>query len=185
MIGVLEKVRYSDNWKEVDVEAYTDGYAYDQYSYLYLMSVGGYEARVKAITSALVSGKEIRIVGENPLSLWHSFSEKYKILGSRLGSGLIHQIVLADAFFKSSDKGDKLLYVDKEEDAPEMVYNSIKRNYSVPLIPQWSRWLYEKIKQENCLEELSGTKKVIRLSVSEEELDSFISEGIKNGEIEF
>jgi predicted RecB family endonuclease len=185
VICVLEKVKYSDNWKEVDVEAYTDGYAYDQYSHLYFMSVGGYEARVKAITSALVSGREIRILGENPLSLWHSFSEKYKILGSKLGIGLIHQIVLADAFFKSSDKGDKLLYVDKDEDAPEIVYNSIKRNYSVPLIPQWSQWLYEKIKQENGLEELSGTKKVIRLFVSEEELDSFISEGIKSGEIEF
>jgi hypothetical protein len=77
VICVLEKVKYSDNWKAVDVEAYTDGYAYDQYSHLYFMSVGGYEARVKAITSALVSGKEIHILGENPLFLWHSFSLKF------------------------------------------------------------------------------------------------------------
>jgi hypothetical protein len=66
-----------------------------------------------------------------------------------------------------------------------MVYTTIKRNYSVPLIPEWSKWLYKKMKHENCLEELSGIRKVIRLSVSEEELDSLISEGIKNGEIDF
>jgi len=182
---VLEKVRYSDYWKEVDVEAYTDGYAYDQYFYLYLMSVGGYEARVKAITSALVSGREIEITGKNPLHLSQDFSQKYRILSTKLRNGLLHQVVLADSFFRSSDKGSKLLYIDNQKHASEMVYNAIKRNYSVPLIPEWSKWLYKKMKQENCLEELSGTKKVVRLSVSEEELDSFISEGIKNGEIDF
>lgn len=182
---MLEKVRYTDHWKGVDVEAYTDGYAYDGYSYLYLMSVGGYEARVKAITSALVSGREIDIIGQNPLALSQDFTQKYRILSTKLESGLLHQVVLAEGFLKSSDKGSKLLYIDKEEHAPEIVYNSIKKNYSVPLILEWSGWLYKKIKQEDCLEELSGTRKVIRLSVSEEELDSFVSEGMKSGEIDF
>ena len=182
---VFEKVRYADYWKEVDVEAYTDGYAYDQYSHLYLMSLAGYEARVKAITSALVSGREIQIIGENTLSLFQDFSQKYRILGSKLGSGLLHQIVLANGFLKSSNKGPELLYISKEEDTPEIIYNAVKGSYSVPLVPEWSGWLCQKMKQENCLEELSGTRKVMRLSVSEEELDSFISEGIKNGEIDF
>jgi len=185
VIGVIEKVRYADYWKEVDVEAYTDGYAYDQYSHLYLMSLAGYEARVKAITSALVSGREIEIMGQNPVRLWQDFSQKYRILSSKLGSGLLHQIVLADVFLKSSDRGPRLLYIDKEEDTSEIIYNAVKRSYSVPLIPEWSGWLHKKMKRENCLEELSGTRKVVRLSVSEEELDSFISEGIKNGEIDF
>jgi hypothetical protein len=67
---VLEKVRYVDYGKTVDVEAYTDGYAYDQYSHLYLMSIAGYEARVKAVTSAFVSGGEIEIMGKNRVRLW-------------------------------------------------------------------------------------------------------------------
>jgi hypothetical protein len=182
---VLERVRYADHWKETDVEAYTDGYAYDQYSHLYLMSVGGYEAWVKAITSALVSGKEIEIAGEHPLNLWSSFSHKYRILSTKLVSGLLHQMVLAEPFFKSSRGADKLIYVDDQSHAPQIVFNTIKKNYAVPLIPEWSEWLYQKIKEEDGLEELSGTTKVIRLSVSEEELDSFVSEGIKNSDIEF
>jgi NADH:ubiquinone oxidoreductase subunit len=150
-----------------------------------LMSVGGYEAKVKAITSALVSGREIEILGENSLYLSQDYSHRYRILSTKLGSGLLHQIVLADGFFRSSDRGNNLLYIDKKERAPEIVYNTIKSNYSIPLIPEWSGWLYRRIKQEDCLEELSGTRKVIRLSVTEEELDSFVSEGIKNGEIGF
>jgi hypothetical protein len=182
---MLEKVRYSDHWNKVDVEAYTDGYAYDQYSYLYLISVAGHEARVKAITSALVSGRQIHIIGENPLSLSQDFTQKYRILSLKLGSCSLHQIVLAGGFFESPGRGSRLIYIDKEEHAPERIYDAIKKCYSVPLVPEWSGWLYEKMKNEDCLEELSGTKKAIRLSVSEEELDSFVSEGIKSGEIDF
>ena len=182
---MLEKVRYSDSWKELDVEAYTDGYAYDQYKHVYLLSVAGYEARVKAITSALVTGRTIQIIGQENASVCQDFSHRYRIFSTRLGNNLLHQIVLADVFFRSSNGGDKLLYVDKEERAPELVYDAIKRYYSVPLIPEWSEWLYRRIQEENCLEELSGSRKVLRLSVQEEQLDTFISEGIKNGEIEF
>lgn len=184
-MGMLEKVRYEDYSKEVEVEAFTDGYAYDQYSHLYLISVAGYEARVKAITSALVSGRDIEIVGKDTTSVCQDFSQKYKILSTKLGSGLLHQVVLAEGFFKSSDNGNRLLYFDNESDAPELVYNSIKKGYSVPLIPEWSQWLHRKLKQEDCLGELSGTKKVIKLSVSEEQLDSFIAEGVKKGKIRF
>ena len=182
---MIEKVRYSDYDKGIDVEAYTDGYAYDEYNSLYLLSVAGYDSSVKAITSAFLSWKDIEILTENPLSFRKGFAGRYRVLGTKVGHGLLHQIVLADGFFKFSDAGHKLVYIDKEEQAPEMVYNSIKKSYSVPLIPEWSEWLYKKLKQENCLEELLGTKKVIKIDVCEEKLDSIISEGVKNGEISF
>jgi len=182
---VLEKVRHADYWKRVDVEAYTDGYAYDGYSHLYLFSIAGHEARVKAITSALVTGKEIQVKGTKTLYLYHDFSQKYRILSTKLGSGLVHQVVLADGFFRSADRGRRLLCLDEERRAPEIAYSTIKSDYAVPLVPEWSEWLYDRLKQEDCIEELSGTRKVIRISVAEEELDSFISEGIKNGEIDF
>lgn len=184
-MSMLEKVRYVEHGKGVDVEAYTDGYAYDRASHLYLLSVAGYEARVKAITSALVSGRQIQIIGRKRRSVRQDFTRRYRILGTRLGNGLFHQIVLADDFFKSSREGDKLLYAGSEEDVPALVYNSVKNDYSTPLVPEWSEWLYGKIRKEKRVEELLGTRRVIRLSVKEEELDGFVSEGVKNGEITF
>jgi hypothetical protein len=182
---MLEKVRYRDYQKNIDVSVYTDGYAYDNYSNLYLLSVAGHDAKVKAITSALVSGGDIEIVKKNPIYLSSDFSQKYRILSTKLDSGLLHQIALVDSFFKSYDKGSKLIYVDNERNAPEIIYNTIKNKLASPMIPKWAEWFYKKLKHENCLEDLLGTRKIIKLFVSEEELDSFISEGVKNGEIRF
>ena len=81
--------------------------------------------------------------------------------------------------------GTKLLYIHKDELAPLIVYDTIKRGCSVPLIPEWSQWLYRKMKEGNVIEELSGTVKVMKLAFDEEELDSMVSEGIRNGEIDF
>ena len=182
---MLEKVRYRDYYNDVDVEAFTDGYAYDEYSNLYLLSVAGHDSNVKAITSALVSGRIIEILSEDVISLGTEFDQKYRILGTKLPDGLIHQIVLADGFFKSPENRYKLLYIDKQEDTFHIVYEAVKNSYPVPLIPKWSKWLYEKIKQDDCLEEFSGTRKVLKLNLNEEYLDSIVSKGVKNGEIDF
>ncbi len=182
---MLEKVKYANYEKGIDIESYTDGYAYDEYSSCYLMSVLGHDSSVKAITAALVSGGSIEVLADSSIDLSKSYVDKYRILSSKLGNGLLHQIALADSFLGSSDNGHKLLYIDREENAPRIVYESIKKKYSVPLIPEWSLWLYKKLGRENHLDELSGTRKVIKLTVSEEELDSIISEGIKNSKIVF
>ena len=182
---MLEKVRYTDYAKEVDIESYTDGYAYDEYSNCYLMSVLGHDSSVKAITSALVSGRGVEILSDPSIELSKSYVDKYRILSSKLGNSLLHQIALADSFFGSSDNGHKLLYIDKEKNIPRTVYESIRKRYSVPLIPEWSDWLYKKIKEADGLEELSGTIKVLKLTADEDEISSLVSEGIKNREIVF
>ena len=183
---MLQTVRYCDYSGGIDVQAYTDGYAYDNYSHLYLLSVAGYDSSVKAITSALVSGRKIDILTErSPLYVGGGFAQTYKILSTKLGSGLLHQIVLDDHFFKFSQKAHKLMYVDNDEHIPRIVYDAVKRSYPVPLIPEWSEWLYEKIKNGEGLEELGGTRKVLKLTINEQALDAIVSEGIKSGEINF
>ena len=182
---MLERVRYRDYCSGIEVNAYTNGYAYDQYFSVYLLSVAGYDSSVKAITSALVSGKTVEILSRNPLDLGTAFGQKCRVLGTKLGSGLLHQIVLDDGFFRSHDARSKLLYIHKDELAPLIVYDTIKRGCSVPLIPGWSQWLYRRMKEENGIEELSDTDKVLKLTFGEEELDSMVSEGIRNGEIDF
>ena len=182
---MLEKVIYKNYLSGIDVEVFTDGYAYDQYCNLYLLSVSGYDSSVKAISSALVSGKGIQILSEDPIDLETGFGQKYRIMGTKLGSGLLHQVMLDDGFFKSSQNGIKLLYIPQERQTPQIVYDTIKRSYAVPLIPAWSDWLYKRIKDEEGLEELSGTRKVLKLTIAEEKLDSLVSEGVRSGEISF
>ena len=182
---MLEKVRFTDYAKGIDVQAYTDGYACDEYASLYLLSAAGHEAQVKAITSALLTGRYIEILSDTPLEVHTRWGGKYKILTSRLPSGLSHQILLSDEFSPSSERRDRLLYIDREEETPTKVYESIKKSCSVPIIPDWSRWLYERLEEEGDLKTLSGTRKVLRLDFDEEYLDHLVSEGVRSGELTF
>jgi hypothetical protein len=85
---MLEKVGFRDYDSSVDVEAYTDGYAYDEYSCLYLLSVSGRDSSVKAITSAVVSGRTVQILSEPPIEAWTNYGQKFRILSSRLPDSL-------------------------------------------------------------------------------------------------
>jgi len=181
---MLQKVRFRDYGNSIDVEAFTDGYAYDEYSCLYLLSVGGHDSSVKAITSALVTSRSIEIESDRPLELYTPYSAKYRILSTKLPSALLHQVVAEEGFFGSRDRQENLLYVDSENPA-RLIYEAVRTGYPVPLIPKWSNWLYRRLKREGCVHEMRGTRKVLRLGVDEKTLDSLISEGIGNGEISF
>jgi len=78
-----------------------------------------------------------------------------------------------------------LLYVDGRHDAALLVYETVRESCPVPVIPEWSGWLYAKLKQEDYLQELYGTRKVLKLRIDENNLDALVSEGIKYGEITF
>lgn len=181
---MLEKVRFLDYGNDIDVEAYTDGYAYDEYSCLYLLSVAGHDSSVKAITSALVSGRTIEILSEPAIEAWTGYRQKFRIISSKLLSALLHQVVAEEGFFRTPDGPENLLYVDNEDPA-QIVYEAARAACPVPVIPEWSGWLYSRLRRQGYVHELQGTKKVLRLGVNEEDLDSLISEGVSNGEILF
>jgi hypothetical protein len=182
---MLEKVRYVDHYRGINVEAFTDGYAYGEYGDLYLLSVGGHDGNVKAITSAAVSGNRIQILSKEVIEAWAAFRQKYRIISAKMPGGLLHQLVFAESICMPPDGREKLLYVDGHEHPSRAVYQAVRSGYPVPLIPEWSQWLYETLRRENHVEELLGNRKVLRLRLNEELLDSLVSEGVRDGEITF
>lgn len=181
---MLEKVRYRDYDSGIDVEALTDGYAYDEYSCLYLLSVAGHDSSVKAITSAVVTGRTVEILLDEPVTVGTSYRGKYRIMSSKLPSMLLHQVVAEEGFFKSHDRSESLLYVDEDNPA-RLVYEAIRAAYPAPLIPKWSGWLYQTLRKEGYVGELQGNKKVLRVGLDEGTLDLLISDGVSSGEISF
>lgn len=67
----------------------------------------------------------------------------------------------------------------------DAVYKAVRKSCPVPLSPEWSDWLYRRMKKEQSNEKLYGTGRVLMLTVDEEKLDAMISEGMRNGEIDF
>ena len=88
-------------------------------------------------------------------------------------------------FFRFNDGRDRLLFVSDNKNPINEVYEAVRSGYPVPLIPEWSDWLYRNLIEDGYATELYGTKKVLKLNLDEEVLDTMISEGVKNGEITF
>ncbi len=182
---MLQKVIMTDYSRNVHIEAHTDGYAYDQYSLLYLLSIVGQDSAVKGLSAAVVRGMNVRIERENDiLELSAPYYHKNRIMSSRLGSGMLHQIVLSELFF-GREQGPIMVFVPESEKTDEILFTTIRATFSVPALLQWSGWIYARLKENETVEELSGTTKVLRLRTSENQLDSIISEGVKHGDIGF
>ncbi len=182
---MLERVRYRDLARGIDVHAFTDGYAYDDYGRVHLLSVAGRDSNVKAVTTALVSGFEVEVISGEWLALRKDYAEQYRVLSARLPSGLVHQLVLSHGFFERDGLPRRLVYAEDEDGIARLVYETVRGSYAVPLIPEWSDWLCERMRREDMLRQLSGTRTVVEISADEERLDELISAGVMNGEIRF
>ena len=181
----MDRVKYVDYVKRASVEAYCDAYAYDEYNIIYLLSVCGQDSAVKAITSALVASKTVEIINnDKAVDVDTGWNNKYKILTTKLECGQLHQLLLIDTFFNTESE-EKLIFVEDKANITETIYNQINKTYPVPLIPNWSKWLYNKIELSGSIEELEGNITVIKLNVAEKSLDELISKGVKSGEIGF
>jgi NADH:ubiquinone oxidoreductase subunit len=178
---MLVKIRYHDYHREIRIECYTDGYIYNDYDEFYLLSAVGFDSAVKGITAAAVSFREIEIITEPPITLYAGRNEKYRILSTKLTSGLLHQIVCCESFFTESDT--KIIHIPRGLNIPRTIYKNIQRGYTIPAIPEWAEWLHLRITENELLKELKGNMKAYELRTHENQLDMLISEGVRNKEI--
>jgi len=182
--GMLERIRFRDYDKGLDVKAFTDGYAYDEYSSPYLLSLAGRDSNVKALSSAVISGEAVEITSDRIIELRPSYARKYKILSGRLPGGLLHQMVVEEGFFGSAERPRRLLHVDGK-DAAGLVFEAVRSGYPIPVVPEWSAWLYSTLQSKGHIRQLSGTQNVLELTVDEDILDFLVEEGVSSGEISF
>ncbi len=183
----MERVKYCNFQRNIFVEAYTDAFVYDRYMQILLLSIAGQDSAVKAISSAMVSGRELEItVGEERNIIVEADKNiHYKILSSKLPSGLLHQLVAAENFCKSEGTSQKLIFIPHEMSPYQVIYNHLQKSLAITAIPEWSQWIYEKLMEQEFIEELEGNVKTVRLWVHEKALDEMISEGVKSKQIRF
>ena len=186
--AMLQKISIYEPTKGIDIEAYTDGYSYDEYGNIYLLSLLGPDSAVKGISSGIVSLKEITIEGNDT---WESLSsmrgEKYRILSARLESGLLHQIVVMDAIFNNAENGSsrKLIYVGQSDDIRDRIFSEIRNSFGTPILSGWKNWLLKQVHNENLIEVMEGNVRLARLSLNEKQLDSIVSSGVAQHSIKF
>jgi hypothetical protein len=121
---MLNSVVFEEGWRDIKVSAYVDQYAYDPANRaLLFMSVAGNEQAVKAISSAIVSCKEVSIGQEEDSEEFmrgHPAS-RYRIMSAKLFGGALHQLVADARFFINSDGQSRLVIIPEDAQPHEIV----------------------------------------------------------------
>ena len=182
---MLQKISMFDYYKRIGIKAYTDGFSYDEYEYLYLVSIIGHDSAVKGLSSAIVSLKEVTIdlYDDCEVSVCAMPGEKYRIMSARLDSGFLHQIVTMETLLKQTN--NKLVYIGDTKDTNNVIFSMIRKNFGTPLLPAWKDWLIRQIRNENIVDIMQGNVQLAKINLKEKHLDSIISNGIKNRNIGF
>ena len=182
----MHEISIFDYYKAIGIKAYTDGFSYDQYGYLYLVSILGPDSSVKGLSSAIVSLKDVTINLDDDyeVSVCAMPGEKYKIVSARLDCGVLHQIVVMESLI-SQKANSKLVYIGDEKETNNIIFNMIRNNFGTPLLPEWKEWLIREIQNNGLIELMQGNMQLARINLNEKQLDSIISVGIKNNRIIF
>jgi hypothetical protein len=181
---MIHHISMFDYHKGIGIKAYTDGYSYDEYGYLHLISILGNDSAVKGLSSAIVTLNDITIESDDhdEIGLCAMPGEKYRILSARLDSGLLHQIVAREDLLKA-DK--KLIYIGNKKDTHNIIFSMIKKTFGTPLLFEWKHWLVRIIHNQGMVDVMQGNVQLAQVNINEKQLDSIISSGIRNKSIRF
>ena len=196
---------------ESKVEAFTDCYA-EIHGTVILLSIIGNDSVVKAISRTLLSNRR-RSRGEiyvnDATRSWSGRryldrdpSASFKVTTARLMSGLSHQLIYDERFFRANekergtfDRGTRYVLVNPGDDVADLVYHSVLKELPTPTLPEWSRAIYEELRARSGefrsrtmgrikeIDAYPSDIKVISVQVTEEVLDSVVSDLVKRGVI--
>jgi hypothetical protein len=183
---MLDIVVFEERWRNINVSAYTDLYAYDPGDEAVLfISLAGNEQAVKAISSAIIACKTIcvRREGEPEHLLNGHPASRYRIMSTKLAGGSLHQIVADSRFWANSNTESRLVIIPADTQPHEAIYSQILAPLASPLIPAWAQWVCDRLQQMDRLREMAGTLRVAEVVADERIIDEIVSEGIRMGQI--
>jgi hypothetical protein len=185
---MLDIVVFEECWRNINVSAYTDLYAYDPEDGAALfISLAGNEQAVKAISSAIIACKTFTIRGEgSPEHLLNGHpASRYRILSTKLAGGSLHQVVAESRFWVNSDSESRLVVIPTDAQPHEAIYSQVLAPLASPVIPGWAQWVCDRLEQADRLREMAGTLRVVEVVADERIIDEIVSEGIRMGQINF
>ena len=180
----MHKISMFDHYKAIGIKAFTDGFSYDEYGYIYLVSILGPDSSVKGLSSAIVTLKDVTIDLDDDyeVSVCSMPGEKYRILSARLDCGLLHQIVVMESILKA---GNRTIYIGDKSETSNVIFSMIRKSFGTPLLPEWKDWLIREIQNNELIETMQGNIQLARINLKEKQLDAIVSVGIRNNRIGF
>ena len=185
---MLDTVVFEECWRNINVSAYTDLYAYNvEDGAVLFISLAGNEQAVKAISSAIIAYKTviIRREGQREHLLNGHPASRYRIMSTKLAGGSLHQIVADSRFWINSNTESRLVIIPTDTQPHEAIYSQVLAPLASPVIPAWGQWAWDRLQQMDRVREMAGTLRVVEVAVDERVVDEIVSEGIRMGQINF
>jgi hypothetical protein len=183
---MVDRIFFEPYGRGIKVSAYTDRYAYDlDDNSLVFISLAGTEQAVKAISSAIISGQTVSILGaDNTEILMDGHpATHFRVLSTKLPGGAVHQIVADTRFFGNVDEQERLVVIPQDEDASRVVYSQVLTHLASPLLPEWGAWICGQLTGLDRMREIDGTLRVAQVSADEATVDQIVSRGLRTGRI--
>jgi hypothetical protein len=183
---MLDRIVFEPYGRGIKVSAYTDQYAYDpEDNSLRFISLAGTEQAVKAISSAIIGGQSVSIMGadNSQIHLDGHPATHFRILSTKLPGGAVHQIAADTRFFGSGEAGAHLVVIPQDQDVSRVVYSVVLNHLASPLLPEWGAWICGQLTDLERMWELEGPLRVAQVSADEATVDQIVSQGLRTGRI--
>jgi hypothetical protein len=183
---MLDRIVFEPYGRGIKVSAYTDQYAYDpEDNSLVFISLAGTEQAVKAISSAIIGGQTVSIMGadNSEILLDGHRATHFRVLSTKLPGGAVHQLVADTRFFVSDEAGAYLVVIPQHEDVSKVVYRQVLTHLASPLLPAWAGWICGQLEDLERMWEMEGTLRVAQVSADEPTVDQIVSQGLRTGQI--
>lgn len=183
---MVDRIVFEPHGRGIKVSAYTDQYAYDpEDNSLVFISLAGTEQAVKAISSAIIGGQTVSIMGadNSEILLDGHPATHFRVLSTKLPGGAVHQLVVDTRFFGSYEAGAYLVVIPQQEDVSRVVYRQVLTHLASPLLPEWVPWICGQLKEVDRMRVMEGTLRVAQVSANEATVDQIVSQGLRTRRI--
>jgi hypothetical protein len=183
---MLDHVVFEEPWRGIKVSVHTDRYAYDlDDNSLVFISLAGTEQAVKAISSAIIGGQTVSIMGadNSEILLDGHPATHFRVLSTKLPTGAVHQLVADTRFFGASQTEAHLVVIPPDQDLSKVVYRQVLTHLASPLLPEWVPWICGQLTNMDRMREMKGTLRVAQVSADEATVDQIVSQGLRTRRI--
>ena len=165
------------------IEAYCSDLVIDENTWVYLLSVAGYQTAVKGIIATVLEYQAVSVALNGG---WHYIiraGENYTVHYQKLPSGLFQGIILPKIAMPNCEESKDafLVLAENVSSAKELFFNHLEAKTEIPLHKAWLNWLWRAFTDEGWypLETLIGGYSGFLVGICEDDLRDAVTMEIK------
>ncbi len=166
------------------IEAYCSDLVIDENSWIYFLSVAGYQTAIKGIIAKILEYRTIAVDIDDDCRYITRATENYSVHYQKLPSGLFQGAILPKIALPNCEESEDTILVLSEDlsSAKTLFFDHLEEKTEIPLHKDWLNWLWQIFTDNGWLtplETLTGPYKGFLVDMNEEGLKDAITTEIR------